>query len=166
VYDQYNGPDAIAWRLNTLVWAGRRACQIGGEFVECGTFKGDMAWVMLNTIGAERISRFWLFDSFEGFSPNYSNAEDFPESPRFLEFANGFYRQPGLYEYVGARFEPFANVTLVKGFYPRRSTPRRRTISDFSTSTSALRGRKLPSSNDCSNVCWQAEPLSLTTTAG
>ena len=118
VYDQYNGPDAIAWRLNTLIWAGRRACQIGGELVECGTFKGDMAWVMLNTIGAERISRFWLFDSFEGFSPNYSNAEDFPESPRFLEFANGFYRQPGLYEYVGARFEPFANVTLVKGFLP------------------------------------------------
>jgi len=26
VYDQYNGPDAIAWRLNTLIWAG---CQPG-----------------------------------------------------------------------------------------------------------------------------------------
>jgi len=116
VYDQYNGPDVIAWRINTLIWAGRRACQIGGELVDCGTFKGDMAWVILNTIGAERISRFWLFDSFEGFSPDYSNAEDFPESPGFLEFANGFYRQPGLYEYAGARFEPFANVALVKGF--------------------------------------------------
>jgi O-methyltransferase len=118
VYDQYNGPDAIDWRLNTLIWAGRRACQIGGELVECGTFKGDMAWVMLHTIGAERISRFWLFDSFEGFSPDYSSAQDFPESPGFLDFANGFYRQPGLYEYVRERFAPFGNVTLVKGFLP------------------------------------------------
>jgi hypothetical protein len=43
VYNQHNGPDAIAWRLNTLIWAGHRACRIGGELVECGTFKGDMA---------------------------------------------------------------------------------------------------------------------------
>jgi hypothetical protein len=118
VYDQYNGPDTIAWRMNTLIWAGRRACQVGGDLVECGTFKGDMAWVILHTIGAERISRFLLFDSFEEFSPEYSNAEDFPESPGFLDFANGFYRQPGLDEYVEARFAPFSNVTLIKRFLP------------------------------------------------
>jgi len=117
-YDQYEGPDSIAWRLNTLVWAGRYALRTGGDFVECGTFKGDMAWVVLQTIGAERIRRFWLFDSFEGFSADYSSSEDFPENPGFLDFANGFYRQPGLYEYVRERFAPFANVTLIKGFLP------------------------------------------------
>jgi O-methyltransferase len=117
-YDQYNGPDSIAWRLNTLIWAGRSALRTGAEFVECGTFKGDMAWVVLQTIGAEHIPRFWLFDSFDGFSPDFSSGDDFPESPGFLDFANGFYRQPGLYEYVRGRFSSFSNVTVVKGFLP------------------------------------------------
>jgi O-methyltransferase len=117
-YDQYNGPDSIAWRLNTLIWAGRLALRAGGDFVECGTFKGDMAWVVLQTIGAERIPRFWLFDSFEGFSPDYSSADDFPDNPGFLDFANGFYRQAGLYEYVRDRFASFGNVALIKGFLP------------------------------------------------
>ncbi len=117
-YDQYNGPDGIAWRLNTLIWAGRLALGTGGDFVECGTFKGDMAWVVLQTIGIEHIPRFWLFDSFDGFSLDYSSTDDFAESPGFLDFANGFYRQPGLYKYVRERFAPFANVSLIKGFLP------------------------------------------------
>jgi predicted O-methyltransferase YrrM len=117
-YDQYNGPDSIAWRLNTLVWAARCGLRTGGDFVECGTFKGDMAWVVLHAIGAERISRFWLFDSFEGFSPDYSSAGDFRDNPGFLDFANGFYREAGLYEYVRDRFASFANVRVVRGFLP------------------------------------------------
>jgi hypothetical protein len=117
-YDQYDGPDSIAWRLNTLVWAARYGLRTGGDLVECGTFKGDMAWVVVRTLGAERIPRFWLFDSFEGFSPDHSSAEDFPDNPGFLDFANGFYRQTGLYEYVRDRFAAFANVTLVRGFLP------------------------------------------------
>ena len=117
-YDQYNGPDNIAWRLNTLVWAARCGLRTGGDLVECGTFKGDMAWVVLQTIGSPHIPRFWLFDSFEGFSPDYSSPEDFAESPGFLDFANGFYRQAGLYKYVCDRFASFANVTVIKGFLP------------------------------------------------
>jgi O-methyltransferase len=117
-YDQYDGPDSIAWRLNTLVWAGRCALQTGGDFVECGTFKGDMAWVVLQTLGAGLVPRLWLFDSFAGFSHDLSSPDDFPDNPGFLDFANGFYRQPGLYEYVRDRFAPFANVTVVRGFLP------------------------------------------------
>jgi hypothetical protein len=118
-YDQYNGPDSIAWRLNTLVWAARCGLRTGGDFVECGTFKGDMAWVVLQTIGAERIPRFWLFDSFDGFSPDYSSAGDFPDNPGFLDFANGFYREAGLYEYVRERFASFANVKGSQGLLAR-----------------------------------------------
>ena len=117
-YDQYDGPDSIAWRLNTLVWAGRSALRTGGDFVECGIFKDDMAWVVLQTIGSAHIPRFWLFDSFEGFSRDYSSPEDFAGSPGFLDFADGFYRQPGLYESVRDRFASFANVSLIKGFLP------------------------------------------------
>lgn len=117
-YDQYDGPDSIAWRLNTLIWAGRCALRVGGEFVECGTFKGDMAWVVLQTLGAAQIPRFWLFDSFDGFSPDLSSADDFPENRGFFDFANGFYRQPGLYDYVRDRFAVFGNVSVVRGFLP------------------------------------------------
>jgi O-methyltransferase len=117
-YDQYNGPDSIAWRLNTLVWGARCGLRTGGDLVECGTFKGDMAWVVLHTIGSEHIPRFWLFDSFDGFSPDYSSTEDFPDNPGFLDFANGFYREAGLYEYVRDRFAFFANVRVVRGFLP------------------------------------------------
>jgi len=73
---------------------------------------------VLETIGAGHIPRFWLFDSFEGFSSAHSSAEDFPDNPSFFDFANGFYRQAGLYAYVKDRFAPFANVTVVRGFLP------------------------------------------------
>lgn len=104
-YDQYNGPDGIAWRLNTLCWAAKRALRVRADFVECGVFEGDMAWVVLNTLGPERIPRYYLYDSFEGFSEQYSSAEDFPLNPGYLEFANKQYRQPALYERVRDRFE-------------------------------------------------------------
>jgi O-methyltransferase len=117
-YDQYNGPDGIAWRLNTLVWAAQCALRIGGSFVECGVFKGDMSWVVAQSIGPERIPQFLLFDSFEGFSPRYSSSADFPDNPAFLDFANKVYREEGLYEYVRDRFAPFPNFKVIKGFLP------------------------------------------------
>jgi hypothetical protein len=53
---------------------------------------------VVQTIGAKRIGRFWLFDSFDGFSPEYSSPADFREPRLDLPTA---YRQPGLYEAVG-----------------------------------------------------------------
>jgi len=119
VYDQYGGPDGIAWRLNTLCWAARRALQVGGDFVECGVFKGDMAYVVAQTIGAARIPRFWLYDSFAGFSPELSSDTDFPDNPGFIGFANRFYAADGLYESVRDRFAPYPNFVVVKGFLPQ-----------------------------------------------
>src|ERR1041384_1377354 len=45
-YDQYDSPHTIAWRLHTLVWAARNGLMLDGDFVECGVFKGDFAWVV------------------------------------------------------------------------------------------------------------------------
>ena len=118
IYDQYNGPDTVAWRLNTLCWAARCALQVGGDFVECGVFKGDFAWVVMQTLGPESIPKFFLYDSFEGFSPDYSDASDYPLNPGFLAYANTHYQVDGMYEYVRDRFAPFANVEVVKGFLP------------------------------------------------
>jgi O-methyltransferase len=117
-YDQYNGPDGIAWRLNTLVWAAQCALRIGGSFVECGVFKGDMSWVVAQSVGPERIPEFLLFDSFEGFSPQYSSSADFPDNPTFLDFGNKVYRQKGLYEYVRGRFAAFSKFKVIKGVLP------------------------------------------------
>jgi hypothetical protein len=106
-YDQYNGPDSIAWRLNTLCWAAKCALRAGdGAFVECGVFKGDMAWVVLQSLGPGRVPAYFLYDSFEGFSENYSTPGDYPLNLGFLEFANSYYREKGIYQYVRDRFAP------------------------------------------------------------
>jgi O-methyltransferase len=118
-YDQYGGEHTIAWRLNTLCWAARRALRTGGAFVECGVFKGDMSWVVGEVVGFERIPAMYLFDSFEGFSPRWSSPEDYPANSGYLDFANGIYRADGtLHEAVRARFAAHQNVSVVKGFLP------------------------------------------------
>jgi hypothetical protein len=113
----HEGPDGIAWRLNTLCWAARRALRAGGDFVECGVYRGDMSWFVTQVIGAQNIPHFYLYDSFEGFSPTYSSPADFG-NPAFMDFANSVYRADGLYEGVRARFAGYRNVTVVKGFLP------------------------------------------------
>ena len=77
-----------------------------------------MASVILNVLGPEKISRYFLYDSFEGFSTKYSSDEDYPLNAGFLAFANKHYREAGIYERVAARFKPYKNVTVIKGFLP------------------------------------------------
>jgi len=118
-YDQYGGPHTIAWRLNTLCWAARCALRTGGDFVECGVFKGDMSWVVGQVVGFDRIPALHLFDSFEGFSPTLSSNDDYPENSGYLDFANGIYRGDGtLFEQVRDRFAAHPNVTVTRGFLP------------------------------------------------
>lgn len=118
-YDQYGGNHTIAWRLNTLCWAARKGLQLQGDFVECGVFKGDMAWVILNVLGYDAIpENYYLYDSFEGFSEKYSSPADYPLSAGFLDFANKHYRVTGIYESVVSRFKPFPKVKVIKGFLP------------------------------------------------
>jgi O-methyltransferase len=118
-YDQYMGPDGIAWRLNTLVWAAQCALQVSGDFVECGVFKGDMSWVVANSVGfAEVPKRFFLYDTFEGFSPQYSSPDDFPLNPNFFSFVNDLYNMPDLFDKVKDRFGKFPNVKVIKGTLP------------------------------------------------
>ncbi len=118
IYDQYDGSDSIAWRLNTLCWAARCGARIGGDFVECGVFKGDMAWVVTQVVGLDLVERFYLYDSFEGFSDAYSSPDDYPLNPSFFDFANGYYQVPGLYDSVVTRFANIPKVTVTKGFLP------------------------------------------------
>src|SRR5262249_38885961 len=119
VYDAYDPPHTIAWRLHTLVWAARSAIARQGDLVECGVFKGDMSWVIASVLGNKIADRtFYLYDSFEGFSPRLSSAADFPDDPGFLKMANKIYRDPAIYEAGVRKFADIPHVKIIRGFVP------------------------------------------------
>jgi O-methyltransferase len=118
-YDQYSSPDSIAWRLHTLVWAAKTGAALDGDFVECGVFKGDMAWVVSQAVDLRSTNKhFYLYDTFDGYSDLYSSPDDFPDNPSFYDFANGVYRDPHLYSDVLARFADHPEVRVIKGTVP------------------------------------------------
>lgn len=117
--NQYFSPDGIAWRLNTLIWAGQCALKVPGDFVECGVFQGDMSWVvseMVDLPGAGKT--FYLYDTFEGFSPKYSSARDFPDAPDLYDFNDCAFKVPQLYEFVRDRYAAKSYVKVIKGVVP------------------------------------------------
>jgi len=119
LYDSYETPHTIAWRLHTLVWAARSAIAKPGDLVECGVFKGDMSWVVATVLGSAIADRsFYLYDSFEGFSPVLSSDDDYVNSPYFMEMAQKVYRDPAIYDAVVKRFTDFPNVKIIRGFVP------------------------------------------------
>jgi len=119
LYDQYSGPDGIAWRLHILIWAARSVQDLPGDFVECGVFKGDMSWVVAKAANFFSQNRkFYLYDTFAGFSPKYSSEEDFPFNPQFLDYAHKIYNIPDLFEKVKTRFKGFPNCIVIQGILP------------------------------------------------
>jgi O-methyltransferase len=117
--NQYSSPDGLAWRLNTLIWAARRALGIPGDFVECGVYYGDMSWVVTEVLdlpGAGK--RFYLYDTFDGFSAKYSSEADFPDTPQLFNINNRAYKIAQLYETVRDRFRVKPYVHVIKGVVP------------------------------------------------
>jgi len=118
-YDQYASPHTIAWRLHTLVWAAQNGLKLEGDFVECGVFKGDFAWVVAQCTDFARCGKtFYLYDTFAGFAPAHSSPADFPDSPGFLDFADKIYKDPSIYPEVVEKFRDVANVRIVRGVLP------------------------------------------------
>lgn len=118
-YDAYHAPQSIAWRLHTLVWAAENAAKLEGDFVECGVFKGDFAWVISEMLEFVQCPKtFFLYDSFAGFSESVSSPEDFPDEPDFYAEANIIYSEPTLYPNVQKRFAHLSNIKVIKGFVP------------------------------------------------
>ena len=118
-YDQYTSPQTIAWRLHTLVWAAQNGLNVEGDFVECGVFKADFAWVISQVVDFKsKNKQFYLCDTFNGFSDKYSSAEDFPDNPNFFVFANKCYSDPSLYPYVCERFKDEPSVKVIQGVVP------------------------------------------------
>jgi O-methyltransferase len=119
IYDDYDSPHTIAWRLHTLVWAAQRAVSLPGDFVECGVFKGHMAWVVTQMVDFGKLPKqFYLYDTFAGFSNKYSSADDFPDSTAFFDFAHKVYKDEAIYPMVVERFRDLPNVRIVRGVVP------------------------------------------------
>jgi O-methyltransferase len=119
-YDQYDNRQSIAWRMHTLVWAGRQALQLPeGDFVECGVFQGDMSLMVYHAAGiAGSERRMHLFDSFDGIDPARAAAGEYGLSSNYIAESNVHYRRPGLYESVRDRFASMPEVSIHKGFLP------------------------------------------------
>jgi len=118
-YDQYDSPHTIAWRLHTLVWAAQNGIEREGDFVECGVFKGDYAWVITQVVDFARQQKtFYLYDTFDGFAPAYSSAADFPDNPAFFDRVDKIYRDPGIYQEATRKFAGCPNVRIVRGVLP------------------------------------------------
>src|SRR5580704_4865075 len=91
--NQYRSPQGIAWRYNTLIWAARTCLKVPGDFMECGVYRGDMTWMMTEMVDLRRAGKkFYIYDTFTGFAPQYSSAADFPGAPQYLENIDKDYR--------------------------------------------------------------------------
>lgn len=119
-YDGYRSPHGIAWRIHTLCWAGQQALSLPhGDFVECGVFKGDMAWCIAKVCNIAASGRqFYLYDSFSGFDPRLNEETEIPDFPGYFAFANSCYKQDGLYEHVANRFKDAPHMHVRRGVLP------------------------------------------------
>jgi len=102
-----------------LCWAAQEALSLPGDFMECGTFKGDFAWVVSQCVDfAKGGKTFYLYDSFEGFAKDDKTVDQ-----GYADFANPIYQEVGIYESVLQRFKDNPNVIITKGYLPDALDP-------------------------------------------
>ena len=117
--NQYESPDGVSWRYNTLIWAARSCLNVPGDYVECGVFCGDMTWMITETVDLTKVGKsFYIYDTFAGFDPKYSSAQDFPTAPHFFDFSDRHYKAADLEQRVRQRFASKPYVKVTKGTVP------------------------------------------------
>lgn len=111
---------ARIWRLHTLCWAAKHGISLEGDFVECGVYRGLFSHVVCDFLKFEdrKDKKFYLYDTFEGFSPKYTSPEDFSKGQLFIDVAQNDYAKGNNFDYVQKRFSKFTNVEIVKGVLP------------------------------------------------
>jgi O-methyltransferase len=96
---------AILWRTHTLCWAAQSALALPGDYVECGTYRGYSAEVLMHFTYGLPGRRVWLYDLFD---PSGGTGE----GHRMPAHA------PDLVAQVRARFRQWDNVTVTQGKVP------------------------------------------------
>lgn len=96
---------SIIWRTHVLCWAAKLGLRRGGDFVECGTYRGTSARILCDYLDWETTGRtFYLYDLFEHQAGMAHHA--LPD------------HGPQLYDRVVARFADLPHVRIVRGFVP------------------------------------------------
>jgi O-methyltransferase len=96
---------AIVWRTHTLCWAADSVSHLPGDYVECGTYQGYSAEVLMHFTGGLPGRRFWLYDLFD---PSGGTGE----GHRLPAHA------PDLADKVRTRFQRWRNVVVTQGKVP------------------------------------------------
>jgi hypothetical protein len=105
------GQASIHWRAHTLCWAGQTACNLDGDFVECGVDHGGTAMLLHRylRLDLQPQRQFYLYDTFCGLDRNRSSDSEW-------NHYDGIYHE--CYDEVRKRFEGFSNVQLKRGSIP------------------------------------------------
>jgi predicted O-methyltransferase YrrM len=96
---------AIIWRTHTLCWAAESVSSLRGDYVECGTYQGYSAEVLMHFTRGLPGRRLWLYDLFD---PSGGAGE----GHRLPAHA------PWLADKVRARFQQWQNVVITQGKVP------------------------------------------------
>jgi O-methyltransferase len=106
----------IEWRLHTLCWAAQHACNLPGDFVECGVFTGICSLTVCEYINFNSTGKkFFLFDTFCGI-PKEQIAEEEKRLDR--EHQNRLFYREDVWEKAKKNFAPYPNAILVRGRVP------------------------------------------------
>lgn len=101
---------SLGWRLHILCWAAKQVSQTGGDFVECGVYKGFSMSVIAKYINFGTLDKnMYLYDSFAGIPEEYNSENR----------SNRVYNQsPNMFEEVVEKFKSYQNIHVIKGIIP------------------------------------------------
>jgi O-methyltransferase len=117
--NQYVSPHGIAWRYHTLIWAARSCLALPGDFVECGVYRGDMSWMITQTVDLRAAGKkFYLYDTFAGLDPRYPSEFASPNAKRTDQYIAYRYGEQDIEGHVRRRFEAKDYVVVTKGVVP------------------------------------------------
>lgn len=110
--DSWQG-GSIHWRVHVILWAAKQASKLEGDFVECGVNKGGYSRAIFEYLGSSftQNKKFYLLDTYEGFSEKYLSEEEKKRGAGFGGYENS-------YETVKKTFGSFQNAVIVKGTVP------------------------------------------------
>ncbi|MCX7700487.1 MAG: TylF/MycF family methyltransferase, partial [Gemmataceae bacterium] len=110
----------IQWRIHVLCWAARHACQLPGDFVECGVFTGICSVAVCKYIDFNSTGKFfYLFDTFCGIPE-----DQIRDAEKKLDrvHQNRLFYGRDVWEVARRNFAPFPRAILVKGRVPETLT--------------------------------------------
>jgi hypothetical protein len=105
----------IEWRIHVLCWAASHACNLDGDFVDCGVHTGIFARAIINYVRFEQTGKtYFLLDTFNGLSEKYSTKNELKRN-----ITMGYENEDGemLYKQVKETFKNF-NVKIIRGAVP------------------------------------------------